>query len=190
MFFETIKIFNSQAYNLEYHERIMKRTIGAKLSFSLSEALMCDDDCKDGLFEAKIIYDLSGNFIGKEIKPFKIQDISKIKIIHSTIDYDKKYCDRSEIDNLLLQKEDADDIIIVKDGFVTDASNANVALMVANKWYTPKHPLINGSTRLRFLERGFLQERDFNEEDLKSASKIAFLSSMLDFYIIKDPIFI
>ena len=47
---------------------------------------------------------------------------------------------RKNLEKLFLKKDDADDIIIVKNNFITDTSIANIALYNGGNWHTPnKH---------------------------------------------------
>ena len=86
--------------------------------------------------------------------PFSIQlpEISSFKIIHADIEYPLKYEDRHEINHLFGQKGDADEIIIIKNGLVTDTSIANLAFFDKGQWITPAQPLLNGTTRQRLLD--------------------------------------
>ena len=104
-------------------------------------------------------------------------------IFDENISYSKKYLDREKLDNLFLQKNDCDEIIIIKNGIVTDTSIANIAIFYENFWITSKNCLLNGTTKNRLLEEKFLIEKDISIEMLKKASKIALMNAMIGFDI-------
>ena len=84
------------------------------------------------------------------------------------------------------KRESCDDILIVKNGYITDTSIANIALYDGNSWITPKVPLLKGTTRQRYLDNAKILESDIKVQDLKKFSKIALLNAMIDFDIITN----
>ena len=101
------------------------------------------------------------------------REFKEFIIVESDIEYRHKYANRDEIDAL---KVDETEIIIVKDGFLTDTSIANIAIRVDGIWLTPKTPLLQGTTRARLIERGFLKCEDLTIEDLKKAQNFALMN--------------
>ena len=87
---------------------------------------------------------------------------------------------------LLSQKEDASEIIIVKNGLITDTSIANIAILFQNEWITPKTPLLLGTTSQRLLKDGIIKPQDISIDMIQRATKIATLNAMVDFNILKD----
>ena len=74
-------------------------------------------------------------------------------IIDNQINYNSKKLNRINIDTLYAKKALNDEIIIIKNGLVTDTSIANIAILYEGKWLTPKTPLLYGTTRSRYLIR-------------------------------------
>ena len=66
------------------------------------------------------------------------------------MNYDLKYFDRKIFDDLKKNIK-ADDILIIKNGFITDTSIANILFFDGKKWITPKKPLLKGTVRERLL---------------------------------------
>ena len=126
-FIETIRIEDGQVYNLSYHTARMNRTRAA-------------------FWKCRIVY-------GKEIKevgytPYQMRMVSSLRPVASdTIDYSYKSTNREELNDLFARRGKADDILIVKDGYLTDTSIANIALYDGHTWYTPAHPLLQGTKR-------------------------------------------
>lgn len=180
-YFETIKCDDFEVFNLDYHEKRIANSIA--LNLNLQEYIY---PSSNELFRCKVIYNEEGindvqyyKYKKKEIKSFKI-------VVDDKIEYSKKYLDRSSIDNLYNKKENADEIIIIKNGFVTDTSIANIAIYDGSNWITPKKPLLYGTTRARLLEEKMVFEKDINLTMLKEAKKIALMNAMIDFDILED----
>lgn len=144
---------------------------------------------QDTKHKAKIIYTQNGDLIDIEILPYWQRQIKKIKLINSSIIYDKKWLDRTQIDLLYQKRDDCDEILIIKDGYLSDTSIANVALLKNGRWLTPKKPLLHGTTRQRLLDEKSLKTADLTTQDLLKASAFAVLNAMVGFRIINNPKF-
>ncbi|WP_419771367.1 MAG: aminotransferase class IV [Candidatus Marinarcus sp.] len=184
-FFETIKCDDGISHNLEYHSRRIARTIS--LNINLHEYIL---PINDDALKCKVIYDMYGildviyePYVRKEIKTFKI-------IEDNTLEYKFKSTNRDAINALLEHKDGADEIIIVQNELVTDTSIANIAIYDGESWFTTKQPLLQGTTRERFLDNKALIERDITVEMLKNSKKIALLNAMVGMYIIDDYSFL
>jgi len=180
-YFETIKCNDNEVYNIHYHEKRIANTIGKNIN--LLEYIYPPND---HLLKCKVIYsqdeviDVSFVLYNKRhLKTFQI-------IIDDTINYKYKYENREHINNLFLKKDTADEIIIVKNNLITDTTIANIAIFIDNQWYTPKTPLLLGTTRQRYIDNGKLKEKDIDIKMFKEATKIALLNAMIDFDIIED----
>ena len=119
---------------------------------------------------------------GIEFAPYKMKEIHSLKVVEdNNIDYTYKSTDRSALNALVAQKDDCDEIIIVKNGLITDTSFTTLALFDGNRWLTPKHPLLQGTKRAQLLEAGIIQEADLTPEDLRKAEKVSLFNAMIDF---------
>ncbi|MBY0540084.1 MAG: aminotransferase class IV family protein [Campylobacterales bacterium] len=178
IYFETIKCEDYEIFNLEYHNKRVANTIG--LNINLQEYIY---PLSEDLLRCKVIYN-DFEIINVECFPYKKREINSFKLIFDDeISYSKKYLDRKKLDNLFSQKEESDEIIIIKNGIVTDTSIANIAIFYENTWITSKNCLLNGTTKNRLLEEKFLIEKDISLEMFKKASKIALMNAMIGFDI-------
>jgi len=184
-YFETIKCEDYEVFNLGYHEKRIAKTIGLNLNLQDYTYPISND-----LLRCKLIYTQSGiedvqffKYKKREIKSFKI-------ISDDSIEYSKKYLERETLDNLFGKREKADEIIIVKNGLITDTTIANIAIFDGQTWLTPKTPLLEGTTRARLLENKQVFEKDITIEMLKNAKKIALMNAMIDFDILEEYVFI
>lgn len=177
-YFETIKCDDFEVFNLDYHNKRISNTIG--LNLNLQEYIY---PISDELFRCKVIYDKNG-IIDVLYFPYKKREINSFKLVfEDDISYSKKYFDRSSLDELFESREDCDEIIIIKNGIVTDTSIANIAIYYENNWITSKNCLLQGTTRNRLLNDKCLIEKDITIKMLKKASKIALMNAMIDFDI-------
>jgi len=180
-YFETIKCDDYEIFNLSYHERRVAKTIGMNLN--LQEYIYPPTN---ELFRCKLIYSING-IEDVQYHKYEKRKIQSFKLVYSdNIEYSKKYLDRSSLDKLFDQKGEADEIIIVKNGFITDTSIGNIAIYDGNNWFTPKHNLLNGTTRDRMLEEKIIYEKDISVKNLEKAEKLAIMNAMIDFDIIKN----
>jgi 4-amino-4-deoxychorismate lyase len=185
LFFETLLIKDKKINNLTYHNARLNDTIKQNFNIDsrldLANFIDIEDDKE---LRCKVIYDRSI----KEILyyPIKKRVFKRFKLIDSDIVYDFKYLDRSKLDNLYKQKEDCDDIIIIKNDLLTDTTIANIAYFDGKDWITPKTPLLKGSMRAYMLKNKLLLEKDVKIEDIKKAKKIALINAIIGFHEIDD----
>ena len=181
LFFETIKCEDGAAYNLEYHCRRIARTI--MININLQEYIL---PINDDFLKCKVIYDKYG-VIDVLYEPYIKRLMKSFKIIYDdTIEYKHKSTNRQAIDTLYSQKQNADEIIIVKNGWITDTSIANIAIYDGFNWLTPKTPLLRGTTQERLLEQKELIQANISVEMLKNAKKIALLNAMVGMNILEN----
>ncbi len=189
LFFETLKVKNSAIENLIFHNRRLNNTIkenfGINANIDLSRHIKQEDN---GLQRCKVIY-------GKSIKeiqffPLTPRKFQSFKVLETNITYNFKNVDREDITSLLAQKGSCDDIIMIKDGLVTDTSIANIAIYDGLKWFTPKNPLLKGTFRESMLEKQLLLEKDVKIKDIKNATRFALMNALIGFYEVKGVKFI
>lgn len=181
---ETIKCLDGQCFNLPYHLKRIN-TSRQRLGFDSPLELSLTPP-KKGLFRCRLVYE--NEILKIEYLPYEMKLPHSFKLIHTDISYDLKYEDRDELNTLVGKKEDADEIIIVKDGLVTDTSIANLCFFDAGEWLTPSKPLLNGTTRQRLLDEKKIITADIHFEKIHTYSKIAVMNAMTDFQIIENAI--
>lgn len=180
-YFETIKCEDFEVFNLDYHQKRVANTIG--LNINLQEYI---NPISEELLRCKLIYDENG-VVDVLYFPYKKREIKSFKIIFDNeIEYSKKYLNRAKLDELYEKRDDCDEVIIIKNGIVTDTTIANIAIFYENFWITSKNCLLGGTTRARLLEEKKLLEKDITLDMLKNASKVALMNAMIGFDEIKD----
>jgi 4-amino-4-deoxychorismate lyase len=135
-----------------------------------------------GIFRCRVLY-------GQEIEqidylPYTPKKIQSLKIISSDIEYHYKYANREKLDALLRPHPQVDEVIIEKDGLLTDTTISNIAFFADGKWYTPKKPLLEGTMREKFLRKGILHPRDIRKDEVDNYSHVALINAMIGFKIL------
>jgi 4-amino-4-deoxychorismate lyase len=97
------------------------------------------------------------------------------------LDYQYKYAVRTHIDQLFRQRQNCDDVLIIKHGLITDTSYANVAFYDGVHWYTPATPLLAGTKRQELLDQDKLIRRDISPSDVANFSHCIVFNAMLGF---------
>jgi len=182
-FFETIRIEDGRIHHLPYHQRRVDATLAAHYPHASIDLAGRITPPPDGLWRCRVVYDDEIDSVSYH--PYTPRKVSSIRLIEADIDYPYKYCDRSAIDELFAQRGDADEILIVKEGLLTDTSIANIALYIEGTWLTPAKPLLAGTTRARLIDEGALKTADLTPDDLKRAQKVALLNAMVGFLEVK-----
>lgn len=180
MFLETIKIVDGEALHVEYHQRRLERALPN--SYKLIEHLKntpANTTCR-----CRVIYDEESLHV--EYVEYKMKHIKSLHVVSSNIEYEHKYLDRCELNALYELRKNCDDVLIVKDGLIRETTIANIAFFDGNSWFTPKKPLLCGTTRDRYLDNKLVLEKDIYIDELKHFQKCAILNSMMGFYEIES----
>ena len=133
-----------------------------------------------GLYKCRIIY--AGEIEKTEFIPYQLPVIHSLKMVTGNdIDYSFKYLNRKPLEELYGQKGECDDILIVKNGLVTDTYFANILFFNGTKWVTPAHPLLKGTQRQYLLETNRIIMADIRPSDLKHFQKARLANAMIRF---------
>ncbi|MCU0473014.1 MAG: aminotransferase class IV [Bacteroidales bacterium] len=179
---ETIQIRSGVLINPQYHQQRMHTSslalLGKRIDFDLL-TLPIPNEAQKGIVKCRILYKNRIELI--EFKPYVQKQIQSLQmVIDNNISYSHKLADRSQIIALLKQKGEADDILIVKNGRITDTSFGNVVLCKGNEYYTPSSFLLNGTKRQQLLNDGFIKVQDISPDDLFCMDKLVIINAMLD----------
>ena len=198
-FIETIRIKDGVAENLQLHNRRMNDTrkylflqhhdcIRQKDS-SLLEDSQFKDLCLEDyispseyheLTRCRVVY--SDKIEKVEYFPYTIREIKSLRLVEDDdVEYTFKSEDRTVLDRNFAKRGDTDDVVIVRNGLLTDTSIANIALCRDGVWYTPRTPLLKGTRREALLSRGMLVEKDIPVSGIYEYTKIRLFNAMIFF---------
>lgn len=184
---ETIKCEDGIIDNLTYHQERLERS--RRELFGFTDPLELSSILKPpshGLYRCRVLY--SKTIESVEYIPYTPKLFNTLQIVASSITYDYKYANRRELESLLHTYPHADDIIIEKNGLITDTTIANLAFFDGEKWVTPKEPLLQGTMRAKLIDEGFLHTETIRSEQISSYEQVALINAMLGFKIIKPTI--
>lgn len=181
---ETIKLQNRQLQHIEWHNRRFNETrnqlFGLNEPVDLQEIIKIPALFQNCIYKCRVLY--GKNIEAIEFLPYTPRDVKTLKLVEDNeIDYTYKYENRQVLNRLLTLKGEADDILIVKNGFITDTSYSNIVFFDGKKWFTPETFLLNGTQRQRLLADGIIQETRIAPNDLKCFTKVKLINAMLDF---------
>jgi 4-amino-4-deoxychorismate lyase len=181
---ESIKLKDGKLFNLGYHQNRMNDALAELFpeakAIVLAKVISIPENCSPGIFKVRVLYGPVVEAI--EIEPYHFRTIQSLKVVHhESIDYHLKYTDRQILQQLFAQRGDADDIIIVKNGLVTDAFAANLIFFDGQKWITPNSPLLKGTQRQALLEQGIISEMEIKESDIPCFQKVGLINAMVSF---------
>ena len=161
LLFETIRICNGEPFNLVLHEQRLnlsrRKLFGSTGGISLARHIRIPDDCRSGAYRCRVIYEES--IISTEFMPYLPASVRTIKIVTADdIDYSLKYLDRTCLTGLI-DRNAADDVLIVKNGRVTDTSYSIIVFTDGRQWLTPDTPLLRGTMREKLLLEGTIKKK-------------------------------
>ena len=181
MFLETICIQNGVVQNLQAHVKRMRET-AAHFNFSAPdisnlETFVPKSIKKCAKVKCRIVYHTKINNITFEKYIPKV--VKSLKLVNASPDYSFKFSDRTILNALLSQKGDADEILIVRNGYITDTSYSNVVFRKKNDFFTPDTYLLNGTKRQLLLQNGIIREKQITVENLDEFEEIFLINAML-----------
>ncbi|MFH1161363.1 MAG: aminotransferase class IV [bacterium] len=131
------------------------------------------------VYKYRIIY--GADLEKTEFIEYTPRPIERLKLVEANdLEYSYKYLDRSAINALLSRTTGKEDIIIIKNGVITDTSFTNLAFFTGSKWLTPASPLLQGTCRKRLIHEGRLIEEEIVPKDLVKFRKVSLINAMLD----------
>lgn len=183
LLFESIKIKDGFVYHLDLHQRRMDRSIEeifkAPNKLKISDILDEVEIPKNGLFKARVVY--GERLKSVEIIPYKQRKIKSLRVVQcNEIEYQFKYADRKLINELVSNNSDVDDIIILRNGLITDSSYSNLIFWNGVEWHTPSSPLLNGIQRNFLLAKNKIKSTKISLESLSKYQKIGLINAMMD----------
>lgn len=181
-FSEVICVRDGKIMHAEYSLQRMKRTTnhfsGCDIELP-NLAAMLPDDAKKGKYKCRIVYGKTVERV--EFSAYEAHMRNSVAIVEDdSIDYTYKSTNRDDLRRLVTQAG-TDDVIIVKNGVVTDASYCNVVFEDADgNLFTPEDTLLRGTCRQRLLDNGIIQSRKIRREDIPNYKFVYFINAMMD----------
>ena len=188
-FIETIRLENEHMPLIEWHEKRFAYTqleAFGKIVYPSLRKLIEDNRCQSSdisrqaiKYKCRVEYGADGFDI--EITPYVQKEIRSLKIVEGNdIHYALKYADRTCLNKLIKGLLSGEEILIVKNGLLTDTSFTNIALFDGYNWVTPSTPLLQGVQRAYLLEKKILIERDIPVDQIGAYTNIKLFNAMVN----------
>jgi 4-amino-4-deoxychorismate lyase len=188
---ETIRFENGTYHRLDAHERRMRESrralFGCTDPVELERALDAHRPSGPSRFKCRILY---GRRIGTvECAAYRVRRIETLRIVPiDSIDYSRKYADRSALEAAKARAGGCDEIIISVDGKLTDTTYSNIALFDGRQWLTPDTPLLAGTMRAWLIESGAIITAPIRVSDVGRFETVSLINAMLDLGEVVVPI--
>lgn len=181
-FIETICYKKGHFERMELHNERFNRTrkqfFGLQTSLQLELLLSIPLHLKDITVKCTITY--GTDIISIEYNSYKIRPVNSLQmVVDDTVNYSYKYADRSKLNALFLQRGQSDDILIIKNGFITDISYANIIFKKDDKWYSPSNPLLKGTRIDSYIREGIVTSALLRPSDLPLFSEARIVNAMI-----------
>lgn len=180
-FSEAIKVKDGIVYHLDYHQQRVDRTAGHFFGKTVDLSLVpsqLPDTHKKGLYKCRVVY--SDRIESIEFQPYAFRSIRSIGlVVDNEIDYAYKYADRSRL-NQLLADSGHDEIVIIRKGFVADASSSNLVFVSNEGLFTPTTYLLPGTKRQYLLDKGIIREAEIKVDDIRRYQQVLLINAMID----------
>ncbi|HON52954.1 MAG TPA: aminotransferase class IV, partial [Bacteroidales bacterium] len=186
---ETIQIQNGIPINISYHQKRMDKSIyelfNTKNTISLVDVVNVPPHAKKGTWKCRIVY--TTNILEISYNPYVYRTINTLKIVEATyISYPHKYLHREIFQKLLNQKNNADEILITKQGYITDTSYTNIIFFDGREWFTPQTYLLPGTQRAYLLEQKLIREKPIHINTIHTFSKARLINCFLNLEVGND----
>ena len=181
--FESLCVKNGRVLNGEWHQlrfqKAYQNFFGHQPAFNLLDPIELPQIFCQGIVKLKISYNETGRQL--DFQHYHMQQIQSVRLVPTNdLDYTNKYTEREKLDALFALREGCDDVLIIRNGWITDSYYANVVFFDGKDWWTPELPLLEGTCRARLLANGVIKTIPLQVEDLKNFLGIKLINAMRD----------
>lgn len=115
-----------------------------------------------------------------EFEAYQIRPVHSLCLVEdNTIEYQHKYQDRSHLAHLFAQRGGCDNILIVKNDFITDSYYANVVFENEDGFFTPDVPLLEGVQRQDLLHKKQIEICPIRPTNIKCYQRVHLINAFL-----------
>jgi 4-amino-4-deoxychorismate lyase len=187
---ESIYLCEGKFRNLHVHQERIRRSAQAlfkqPVHWTLESVLEQANIPTHGLFKTRLVYD--HECVKVEFIPYQAKPITSLKLVEADFTYAHKFENRESLNEVFNKRETCDDVIIVQNRFVTDATYANLIFKKDNRWFTPQTFLLQGTMRTQLLSDGKVLETKIQVDDLNQYESCKLINALLGFDAPEIPI--
>jgi 4-amino-4-deoxychorismate lyase len=178
---ESILIKNKKIYNMPWHQARFDSSRRALFGHNVPAIKIKNcielDKCTCHEMKCRIIYKESIESI--EYLPYKRSQIQSAKLIFTEgLEYGHKFLERNALDTLYKNRGVCDEIIIINNGFVSDAYYYNLAFEKNDFLYTPQHHLLEGTKMKSLVSEGKLAVVALRADEIQDFDYVHFINAL------------
>ncbi len=183
-FVESIKLMDGVFFRLSLHQQRINQVFADHFPShpipELTKLLSDFEIPQKGLFKCRIVFDSEIRSV--QFEQYVRREIHCIKVVETDIEtLHYKTEERGKFQEAFAKRDGCDDVLLIRNGLITDCSYSNLALYNGEKWITPRIPLIYGVNRAMLLSEGKIYEDDINISDLSNFQAIRLFNAMIEF---------
>jgi len=182
-FLESIAIVEGEVQRLYWHQRRVNATLDTfykGTAVNLQDAIHAQRGGGNGTVKCRVTYDGTGCEV--QFSNYRPREIRTLQVVEGPdIDYAFKFADRTAIETAFEKRGKCDDILILKEGKVTDSAIANIAFRRSKDWYTPRTPLLKGTMRQYLIDHALIRLADITTNDISTYESFKLVNAMLAF---------
>lgn len=181
--FESLCVQDGIICHLKWHQDRFEKAhlhfYKTPAAFKLVEGIEIPPEFSNGKVKLRIHYNQKEKAL--HFENYQIKQINTVKLVHSVdLDYTYKYSSRIKLEALFGQRENCDEVLIVRDKSITDSSYANVVFFDGKNGWTPKAPLLKGTCRARLLATEIIKEKALKVKDLNKFLGFKLINALRD----------
>lgn len=179
--FESVCVARRAIQNAYFHEarflRSFREHFGRNPAFTLWEGVDLSAAEFHLTYKLRILYSEEGTHC--ELLEYQNSLPRTLRLVYdNAISYPLKYRDRKALTRLAALKSGADDVLVVKNGAITDSSYCNILFWDGIGITTPIKPLLKGTCRARLLQEKKIAETTIRPEDLPGYRGFQLINAM------------
>jgi 4-amino-4-deoxychorismate lyase len=181
-FIETICFENGDFNNLPLHEERMNRT--RNHFFGILEPLFLkpflEIPIQMAIHKVKCRVTYAEKIENIEYELYNKRFIKSLKcVINETLEYSYKFANRNALTALHQMRQQCDEILIVRNGLITDTTFSNIVFQKEGIWYTPTTPLLPGIRRADYLNKRLIQTTTIRPDELHLYQEARLINAMI-----------
>lgn len=189
LLFETLRLHNGILHNIGYHTSRLNSSRHTLFDLTgyidLEKEICIPAACLNGLYKCRVTY--NSKITSIDFEPYQPRIITSLRLVQgNTISYNHKYSNREALMELFARRNGYDEILILKNGFITDTSFSNIVFFDGTKWHTPSSPLLQGTMRSYLINNNLITESEIMAGDLKHFKKARLINAMMPLDTGKD----
>lgn len=183
-FVESIKLEDGVFYRLKLHQERINIAFAdcfpSEEPINVFQILNQYSIPQKGIFKTRILYD--SDFQSIEFIPYTKREIISLQLVDTEMEsFRYKLEDRTGFNIAFAKRGECDDVLLVRNGLLTDTSYSNIALFDGKQWFTPKSPLLFGVNRAQLIDQGKLIEKNISVNELVNFQRIRLFNAMIEF---------